>query len=623
MDDGRIGRTAHGFAFYAPSMRATQSEPAMPLRIEDYALIGDCQTAALVGTDGSIDWLCVPRFDSGACFAALLGGPEHGRWLLAPAGGVTATRRRYRDNTLVLETEFETADGAAAVIDFMPVRDRDPNLVRIVEGRRGRVAMRTELVLRFDYGRIVPWVRRTDVGISAVAGPDAVSVVSPVPLRGKDFTTVAEFTVEPGERVPFTFNWHASNAPGAQIADSAAALAETEGWWRDWAGRCTYTGEYRDAVLRSLITLKALTYEPTGGIVAAPTTSLPEYIGGVRNWDYRYCWLRDATLSLLALINCGYTEEAGAWRRWLLRAVAGDPAEAQIMYGLAGERRLTEWEVPWLPGYEGAKPVRVGNAAHGQLQLDVYGEVFDALFQARKAGLAPQEEGWRIGLKLLEGLATAWERPDEGIWEVRGPRQHFVHSKVMAWVAFDRAVRSAEEFGREGPVEEWRRVRDAIHAQVCARGFDPKRNTFTQAYGSTALDAAVLMIPLVGFLPPTDPRVRGTVEAIGRHLMRDGFVARYDTSTTVDGLPPGEGAFLPCTFWYADNLAVMGRTDEARAAFERLLGLRNNVGLLSEEYDPAAGRLVGNFPQAFSHVGLVNTALNLSRRDNPTEQRRQ
>jgi GH15 family glucan-1,4-alpha-glucosidase len=593
----------------------------MPLRIEDYALIGDCQTAALVGKDGSIDWLCVPRFDSGACFAALLGGPEHGRWLLAPAGPVTAVRRHYRDETLVLETEFDTPDGSVAVIDFMPARDRDPNLVRIVEGRRGRVAMTSELVLRFDYGRVVPWVRRTDVGISAIAGPDAVSVVSPVPMSGKDLTTVSEFTVGPGERVPFTLNYHPSHAPAAQIADSAEALAETESFWHDWAGRCTYEGEYRDAVVRSLVTLKALIYEPTGGIVAAPTTSLPEHLGGVRNWDYRFCWLRDATLTLLALINCGYTEEAGAWRRWLLRAVAGDPAEAQIMYGLAGERRLTEWEVPWLPGYQGAKPVRVGNAAHGQLQLDVYGEVFDALYQARKAGLAPQENGWRVGAKLLEALAAAWEEPDEGIWEVRGPRQHFVHSKVMAWVAFDRAVRSAEQFGREGPVETWRRTRDTIHRQVCEKGFDPGQNAFTQAYGSKALDASVLMIPLVGFLPPDDPRVRGTVEAIGRTLRKDGFVARYDTSLTEDGLPPGEGAFLPCTFWYADNLAVMGRTDEARAVYERLLKLRNDVGLLSEEYDPAAGRLVGNFPQAFTHVGLVNTALNLSRRNCPATQR--
>jgi GH15 family glucan-1,4-alpha-glucosidase len=602
-------------------MRATYREAAMPLRIEDYAMIGDCQTAALVGTDGSIDWLCVPRFDSGACFAALLGGPEHGRWLLAPAGPVTAVRRHYRDDTLVLETEFDTPDGTAAVIDFMPARDRDPNLVRIVEGRRGRVAMRTELVIRFDYGRVVPWVRRTDVGISAIAGPDAVSVVTPVPLVGKDLTTVAEFTVGPGERVPFSLNYHPSHTPGAQIADSAGALTDTESWWHDWAGRCTYDGEYRDAVVRSLIVLKALTYEPTGGIVAAPTTSLPEHLGGVRNWDYRYCWLRDATLTLLAFINCGYTEEAGAWRRWLLRAVAGDPTETQIMYGLAGERRLTEWEATWLPGYQGAKPVRVGNAAYGQLQLDVYGEVFDALFQARAAGLAPQEDGWRVGRKLLEGLADAWQKPDEGIWEVRGPRQHFVHSKVMAWVAFDRAVRSVEQFGHEGPVEDWRRSRDAIHRQVCEQGFDPDLNAFTQAYGSKALDASVLMIPLVGFLSPDDPRVRGTVEAVGRGLMTDGLVARYDTTVTKDGLPPGEGTFLPCSFWYADNLAVMGRTEEARAVFERLLGLRNDLGLLSEEYDPAAGRLVGNFPQAFSHVGLVNTALNLCRQVNPATQR--
>jgi GH15 family glucan-1,4-alpha-glucosidase len=591
-------------------------------RIEDYALIGDCHTAALVGRDGSIDWLCLPRFDSGACFAALLGTPDHGRWKIAPGGEVTAVRRQYRDDTLVLDTEFETADGTVAVIDFMPARDRDPNLVRLVEGRRGRVRMRGELILRFDYGSTVPWVHRTDCGISATAGPDTVNVTTPVPMRGENFTTVAEFEVGAGERVPFSLSYHPSHRPGTMITDSAFALQDTEAWWREWTTRCTYTGPYRDAVVRSLIALKALTYEPTGGIVAAPTTSLPERVGGVRNWDYRFCWLRDATLSLLALINCGYTDEAGAWRSWLIRAVAGDPGTTQIMYGLGGERRLTEWEVPWLPGYEGSKPVRVGNAAHGQLQLDVYGEVFDALFQARQAGLAPLEDGWRVSRKLLEWLATNWEQPDEGIWEVRGPRQHFVHSKVMAWVAFDRGVKAVERYGREGPVDEWRKIRDAIHRQVCAKGFHRKRNTFVQAYKSEALDASLLTIPLVGFLPADDPRVTGTVAAIENDLMRDGFIARYDTKMTEDGLPPGEGTFLPCTFWYADNLAMQGRREEATAIFDRLLGLRNDVGLLSEEYDHKSRRLVGNFPQAFTHIGLINTALNLTRpADCPSGQR--
>jgi GH15 family glucan-1,4-alpha-glucosidase len=589
----------------------------MPLRIEDYALIGDCQTAALVGLDGSIDWLCLPRFDSPACFAALLGTPGHGRWQIAPAGEVRAVRRKYRDHTLVLETEFDTADGTVALVDFMPARDRDPNVVRIVEGRSGRVPVRMELVLRFDYGSIVPWVRRGDVGITAIAGPDAVSLITPAALHGEDLTTVAEFAVGPGERVPFTLNYHPSHRTGVEAVNSAHALSQTEGWWRDWAKRCTYDGPYRSQVLRSLVVLKALTYEPTGGIVAAPTTSLPEHLGGVRNWDYRFCWLRDATLSLLALIECGYTEEAADWRSWLLRAVAGTPGSTQIMYGLGGERRLTEWEVPWLPGYQGARPVRIGNGAHNQLQLDVYGEVFDALFQARKAGLAPADGGARVGRNLLEWLADAWQQPDEGIWEVRGPRRHFTHSKVMAWVAFDRAVKLAEKYDMEGPVDDWRTTRDAIHAEVCANGFDPRLNSFTQAYGGTELDASLLMIPLVGFLPPSDPRVRGTVEAIGKHLMRDGFVLRYDTSKTDDGLPPGEGAFLPCTFWYADNLAQQGRTDEARELFERLLGLCNDVGLLSEEYDPKAGRLVGNYPQAFSHIGLINTALNLTRAECP------
>jgi GH15 family glucan-1,4-alpha-glucosidase len=593
----------------------------MALPIEDYALIGDCQTAALVGKDGSIDWLCLPRFDSGACFAALLGGPENGRWKVAPVGAVKSVRRQYRDDTLVLETEFDTEDGTVAVIDFMPSRDRDPNLVRLVEGRRGRVRMHSELVLRFDYGSIVPWVHRTDCGVTATAGPDTVTLLTPVPLRGEHLTTVADFEIAAGERVPFSLAYHPSHRPGTMNADSVRALHETESWWREWTKRCTYTGPYREAVVRSLIVLKALTYEPTGGIVAAPTTSLPEHIGGVRNWDYRFCWLRDATLCLHSMINCGYTDEAGAWRSWLLRAVAGEPASTQIMYGLGGERRLTEWEVPWLAGYEGSRPVRVGNAAYGQFQLDVYGEVFDAMYQARQAGLAPFDDAWRVTRKLLVWLADNWERADEGIWEVRGPRQHFVHSKVMAWVAFDRAVKAVERFGRDGPVEDWRKSRDEIHRQVCERGFDRGRNTFVQAYQSANLDASLLTIPLVGFLPARDPRVLGTVAAIEKELTHDGFVARYDSRSTDDGLPAGEGTFLPCTFWYADNLALQGRRAEAIAVFDRLLGLRNDVGLLSEEYDTRLHRLVGNFPQAFTHIGLINTALNLTRADCPAEQR--
>ncbi len=517
------------------------------------------------------------------------------------------------DSTLVLETTFETADGVAAVIDFMPARDQDPNLIRIVEGRQGAVPMRMELSFRFDYGSIVPWVHKNDCGISAIAGPDAVTVLSPVPFHGEDFTTVAEFTSEVGKPIPFSLNWHPSYRNGNNIVDSTAALAETESWWREWASRCTYRGDYSEAVIRSLVLLKALTYESTGGIVAAPTSSLPEKLGGQRNWDYRYCWLRDATLTLLALLNCGYTEEAAAWRNWLLRAVAGNPSEVQIMYGLAGERRLTEWEVDWLPGYENSKPVRIGNGAHEQRQLDVYGEIFDALFQARKAGLAPNEQGWRVGRKLLEWLCKHWMEPDEGIWEVRGPRQHFVHSKVMAWVAFDRAVKTCEQCGWKEPnLHQWRKTRAAIHREVCAKGFDPKRRTFTQAYGSKGLDASTLILPMVGFLPPGDLRIKGTVEAIGRELMRDGFIARYDTAETVDGLPAGEGVFLPCTFWYVDNLHLQGRQHEAAALFEKLLALRNDVGLLSEEYDCDSHRLVGNFPQAFSHIGLITSALNLS-----------
>ncbi len=584
----------------------------MAQRIEDYALIGDLQTAALVGRNGSIDWLCLPRFDSGACFASLLGNPRNGRWTLCPAGQVKS-RRRYLDGTLVLETEHETAGGAVAVTDFMPIRDGKPNLVRIVEGRHGQVDMHLEFIVRWDYGSIVPWVRKVEDGLTAVAGPHGLILRTPVSMRGENLATLADFTVHAGERMAFTLSWYPSHRSPPDAIDAESARDETVAWWQKWSGRCNYDGPWKENVLRSLITLKALTYAPTGGIVAAPTTSLPEQLGGVRNWDYRYCWLRDATFTLYAMLEAGYADEAASWGGWLLRAVAGAPQDTQIMYGLAGERRLDEWEVPWLNGYEKSRPVRVGNAASGQFQLDVYGEVIDAMFQARKAGLETIEADWGLERALVGFLELAWEQPDEGIWEVRGGRRHFTHSKVMAWVAFDRAVKSVEQFGVDGPADHWRELRDTIHKQVCERGYDAKRNTFVQSYGSQELDASLLMIPLVGFLPVEDPRVQGTVEAIQKHLLHDGFVARYDTSSSVDGLPAGEGAFLPCTFWLADNLTLMGRRDEAAAIFERLLGLCNDVGLIAEEYDPHARRLVGNFPQAFSHVGLVNSALNLHR----------
>jgi GH15 family glucan-1,4-alpha-glucosidase len=605
----------------------------MASRIEDYALIGDTHTAALVSREGSIDWLCFPRFDSGACFAALLGKPEHGRWLLTPADDIRQIRRRYRPKTLVLETEFVTDTGTVAILDCMPPRSREPDVVRIVEGRRGTVAMRMELIMRFDYGWIVPWVRRTHDGLVAVAGPEALSLHTPVELRGENFTTVSEFTVAEGQEVPFVLAWHRSHelppiahnkhaVRGIKCAVKAQqALEETEQWWRKWSEGCKYRGEWRDEVLRSLITLKGLTYAPTGGIVAAPTTSLPEQIGGVRNWDYRYCWVRDATFTLYALALGGYVKEAKAWREWLLRAVAGRPSELQIMYGPAGERRLTELQLDWLPGYERSIPVRTGNAAAAQFQLDVYGEVMDALHQARRTGLKVEDESWHLQRALMEFLESAWSQPDEGIWEVRGPRRHFTHSKVMAWVAFDRAVRAVERFRLDGPLDRWRQQRDQIHQEVCRNGFNPDMGTFVQYYGSKGLDASLLMIPLVGFLPATDPRVLGTLNAVERHLMADGFVQRYATSEAVDGLPPGEGAFLACSFWLADNLALVGRYADARRLFEKLLGLCNDVGLLSEEYDPKAGRLLGNFPQAFSHVGLVNTAYNLSRAGGPAKAR--
>jgi GH15 family glucan-1,4-alpha-glucosidase len=595
----------------------------MSSRIEDYALIGDCQTAALVGKDGSIDWLCLPRFDSEACFAALLGTPKNGRWQIAPSAPVRNVSRRYVGDTLVLETVFETDSGAVAVTDFMPVRETVPDVVRIVEGRRGQVPVKMELVIRFDYGSVVPWVQKADGGIEAIAGPDALRVLTPVGLHGENLTTVAEFTVAEGQRIPFTLTWSQSYKAKPGKIDPEAALRDTRAWWEEWSARCRFDGPYRELVLRSLITLKAMTYMPSGGIVAAATTSLPEQLGGVRNWDYRYCWLRDATFSLLALLNCGYTDEARAWREWLLRAVAGDPSKLQIMYGVGGERRLDEYEVPWLAGYEGSKPVRVGNAAHAQFQLDVYGEVADALHLARTSGLKSAPVGWNLEKALLRFVEQAWDDPDEGIWEVRGPRRHFTHSKVMAWVAVARAIKSAEKFGLAAPLDRWRKLRKTIHDRVCADGFDPGMNSFVQSFDSKLLDASLLMIPLVGFLPSSDSRVKGTVAAIEKHLLRDGFVLRYDTSQTNDGLPAGEGAFLPCTFWLADNYALAGQRDKARGLFERLAGLCNDVGLLSEEYDPKSRRLVGNVPQAFSHIGLVSTALALAKpTDSPADQRK-
>jgi GH15 family glucan-1,4-alpha-glucosidase len=593
------------------------------LRIEDYALIGDCQTAALVGRDGSIDWLCWPRFDSAACFAALLGTSDHGRWRIAPADPAPRVRRRYREDTLILETDFATADGEVTIIDFMPVRDWDSDLVRMVVGRRGRVAMDLELVLRFDYGASVPWVTRTPdgKGIRAVAGPDKVVLCSPVPLEGRDFKTHGRFEVAAGETLAFVLTHCASHLDVRVNIDPHAALAETEAFWKKWSARCTVQGEWAGAVRRSLITLKALTYAPTGGIVAAPTTSLPEWPGGVRNWDYRYCWLRDATFTLLAFMDGGYYEEAEHWREWLVRAAAGRPAQAQIMYGIAGERRLGEWIVDWLPGYEGSRPVRVGNAAAAQFQLDVYGELMDALYTACKGGLAGHDAAWDLQRALLAHLETCWDQPDEGIWEVRSGRRHFTHSKVMAWVAFDRAVKGVESFGLEGPAERWRELRAHIHEDVCRKGFDAQRNSFVQSYGADQLDASLLLIPIVGFLPSTDPRVRGTVEAIRKDLMVDGLVKRYHTLESIDGLPPCEGAFLACSFWLVDNLCMQGRHGEARELFEHLVSLRNDVGLLAEEYDPVGRRFLGNFPQAFSHVALVNTAMNLGEDQKPAEQR--
>ena len=586
----------------------------MAALIEDYGLIGDLQTAALVSRHGCIDWLCFPRFDSGACFSALLGDEENGRWSLRPASDITSARRRYRGDTLVLETELACDEGVVRLIDFMPPRGEAPDVVRIVEGVEGTVPMKMRLSIRFDYGSIVPWVRRRAEGLHAVAGPDALLLATPIDLVGRNLHTEAEFDVAPGDRVPFVLTWFPSNQDLPQHTDAEQALVDTDDFWREWVTDCVHVGRFREPLVRSLVTLKALTYAPTGGIVAAATTSLPEALGGVRNWDYRYCWLRDATLTLLALVRAGYDGEARAWRNWLLRAIAGRPGEVQIMYGIAGERRLTELELEWLSGYEGAAPVRIGNAASRQRQLDVYGEVLDALYHARLSGLEPSKDTWALIRKLLQWLEKGWREPDEGIWEVRGPRRHFTHSKVMAWVAFDRAVRMIEEDGLDGPVDRWRALREEIHDEVCREGLSEKLGAFTQSYGLDRLDASLLMIPLVGFLPADDERVVATVAAIERELVEDGLVERYradEENTDVDGLPPGEATFLPCSFWLAQVYALQGRLDEAETLFERLLGLRNDLGLLSEEYDVKAGRLVGNFPQAFTHLTLVDAALTL------------
>lgn len=586
----------------------------MSAPIEDYAIIGDGETAALVSRSGSIDWLCWPRFDSPACFAALLGTEKHGRWLIEPVER-SSSRRTYRADSLILETTFETPSGVAKIIDFMPPRGAASDVVRVVQGISGRVQFRSELLIRFDYGSVVPWISQAPditTELHAVAGPDKLTLRTPLALHAEAGKAVGTFFVAADEQMPFVLTYCASHLPSPRPINTNTALARTEKFWRAWSGKCRFEGPWRAAVLRSLITLKALVYQPTGGIVAAATTSLPERIGGTRNWDYRFCWLRDATFTLLALLDGGFVDEAERWRDWLVRALAGAPAQAQIMYGLGGERRLTEWEVEWLPGYEESRPVRIGNAAAGQRQLDVYGEVADALHHARAAGLAPAAAAWAMQAELTNHVASVWTEPDEGIWEVRGPRQHFTHSKVMAWVAMDRAIKSAEKYHLEGPLEQWRIVRARIHADVCERGFSTAKQCFVQAYGNDELDASLLLIPLVGFLPPEDPRVQATVAAIGRELVVDGLVQRYHTAKVTDGLPPGEGAFLACSFWYVDNLVLQGRRAEARELFERLLCLRNDVGLLAEEYDMSAKRQLGNFPQAFSHVALVSSAYNLS-----------
>ncbi len=591
--------------------------------LEDYALLGDRRTAALVSRAGSVDWWCAPRFDAPACFAALLGTPEHGRFSIGPKGGVDRTTRRYRPGTMVLETEHETASGRVRVVDCLAMGHSRPLLVRLVEGLEGQVDMVVELIVRFDYGSIVPWVRRVDDRWRAIAGPDGLELCSPIRLQGRDLTSAAEFTVAAGEQVPFVLGWFPSHEPRRVPEDARALVEHTTTSWTNWSARCEYGGEWREPVLRSLITLEALTFEPTGGIVAAPTMSLPETLGGTRNWDYRYCWVRDATLTLEAFFIGGYQDEALRWRDWLLRAVAGDPERLQTMYGVGGERRLTELELDWLPGYENSRPVRTGNGAHTQLQLDVYGELLDVLWQAARAGTPPSASSWSLARLLLDVLEKRWREPDEGIWEVRGERRHFTHSKVLSWVAFDRAVAMVEQAGYDGPADRWRAVRDEIHAEVCARGYDDRRGSFTQAYSSTALDASVLMIPLVGFLPGDDPRMRSTIAAIRRELTDDGLVQRYDPSdSSIDGIGEPEGVFLPCSFWMVEALALAGERDDARALFGRLLGLANDVGLFSEEYDPKSRRFLGNFPQAFTHLALVGAAHTLAPERSPQRRRR-
>jgi GH15 family glucan-1,4-alpha-glucosidase len=580
-------------------------------KIEDYAFLSDTQTGALVSRDGCVDWLCFPRFDSPACFASLLGEKKNGHWRFFPEEKIEKTRRRYRDDTLILETEIETKSGAVRLIDFMPPRGENPDIIRIVEGLRGKVSMHMELIIRFDYGHIVPWVRKRNDGLEAIAGPDGLILRTPIETCGKDLTTVAEFTVTKGDRVPFVLTWFLSHKDPPRKVNPEHALRDTEKYWGDWSSQFQSEGEWRDSVMRSLITLKGLTYAPTGGLVAALTTSLPEEIGGVRNWDYRFCWLRDAALILLALLRSGYREEAKSWRQWLLRAIAGSPEQMQAIYGVRGERRLEEFEIPWLSGYENSKPVRIGNAASNQFQLDVYGEILAAIWQADRVGLKLEDADWALMVQLMKFLESNWQKPDEGIWEVRGGRKHFTHSKMMAWLAFDRAIKLVEECGcaADEHFKRWEKVRDQIHAEVCERGYNIDKKAFTQFYGSDALDASLLLMPVAGFLPATDERVRGTIEAIERELMQDGFVLRYrPEEDNVDGLPGREGAFLPCSFWLADCLHLIGRKEEARELFERLLNLRNDVGLLSEEYDPREKRQLGNFPQAFSHVALISAA---------------
>jgi GH15 family glucan-1,4-alpha-glucosidase len=590
-------------------------------RIEDYALIGDMDCAALVARDGGIDWWCAPRFDSNAAFSALLGGDAHGTYRIGPRAPIARARRRYLDDALVLETELETDGGAVRITDCMPPRRRDPTIVRLVEGLRGEVPVELTLAPRFEYGRLIPWVSGEGKVHRLIAGPDALLFVAETAVERDQGALRSRFTARAGTAAGFVLTWYPSHEDPPASVDAREAIARTVAHWRSWVGRCAYDGPWREAVTRSLITLKALTYEPTGGLVAAATTSLPEWPGGVRNWDYRYCWLRDATFTLYALMSSGYVAEAAAWRDWLLRAIAGDPRQMQILYGVGGERRITEQVIDWLPGFAGARPVRVGNAAEQQLQLDVYGEIMDCLHQARRAGIPPSEEAWLMQRALIEHLERCWREPDEGIWEVRSGRHQLTWSKVQVWVAFDRAVRAVERRGFEGPVERWRALRDEVHAEVCRRGFNRERDTFTMTYDGTEPDAALLLIPQVGFLPPSDPRVVGTVAAVERALIRDGFVSRYDTRTISDGLPPGEGTFIACSFWLVDALSMLGRVAEAHRLFERLLAIRNDVGLLSEEYDPRSRRLLGNFPQAYSHVALIDSAHQLSRRPGPADER--